>query len=137
VIGTPTRAYGAPDLVETWLVSLAPPVTREPGWWWDLLDAEETARAGRWRRPADRVRYVARHVALRLILAERLGVDPATVAFERAPCPLCGELHGRPQLRDRDDVHFSLSSTGDVAAVAVAPAVSDELALRRRTRAVG
>lgn len=121
MIGTPTRAYGAPDLVEAWLVTLPTPDARVPGWWWELLDHEEEARAGRWHRPADRARYVARHVALRLILAERLGVDPTTVAFERAPCPLCGELHGRPQLRERDDVHFSLSSTGDVAAVAVAP----------------
>jgi 4'-phosphopantetheinyl transferase len=121
VVVPPTRAVDAPASVETWLVSLAPRPGREPSWWWELLDGDEVARAAAWRRPADRARYVGRHVALRLILAEHLGVAPATLVFDRAPCPLCGGAHGRPVVRDRDDVHFSLSSTGDVAAVAVAP----------------
>lgn len=117
----PTRAVDAPASVETWLVSLAPRPGCEPRWWWDLLDGDELARAAAWRRPVDRARYVGRHVALRVILGERLGLPPATLAFGRAPCPLCGDAHGRPVLRDHDDVHFSLSSTGDVAAVALAP----------------
>ena len=116
----PSRAAGALAPVETWIVSLAPRPGEEPTWWWDLLDGQEVTRAAAWRRPVDRARYVGRHVALRVILAERLGVAPAAVSFERAPCPLCGGAHGRPVVRGRDDVQFSLSSTGDVAAVAVA-----------------
>ena len=134
---SPTRA-DTPGTVETWIVALGAgdgtvaagggpdgepddEPGDQPGWWWDLLDDEERARAAAWRRPADRLRFVARHVALRVILAEHLGVAPADVAFDRAPCPLCGGPHGRPVVRDRDDLHFSLSSTGDRAAVAVAP----------------
>lgn len=114
-------ATGTRADVEVWLVSLAPVPEVEPGWWWTLLDAEEVSRAHRFHRAADRVRYVARHVALRLILADRLGVAPEAVAFAREGCPLCGEPHGRPILADRRGPAFSLTSTGDVAVVALAP----------------
>lgn len=107
--------------VQVWVVATDPEPGLEPGGWRSLLDQEETADATRRRRPSDRVRYIARHVALRTILGRHLGVDPAAVVFARAACPLCGAGHGRPVLRDRDDVSFSLAATEGAVVVAIAP----------------
>jgi 4'-phosphopantetheinyl transferase len=92
-----------------------------------LLDAEEVGRADRFRRPADRDRFVGAHAALRAVLAPHAGRPPAELSFGREACPLCGEPHGRPRLvGDGADagadvgVHFSLSHTDGVAAIAVA-----------------
>ena len=104
-----------------WVVATNPEPGDAPASWWSLLDTEETAEAARRRRPADRERYVTRHVVLRTVLGRQLGIDPAVVSFARAACPLCGELHGRPVLLGRDDPAFSLSATDGVVTVAVAP----------------
>ncbi|HEY8527970.1 MAG TPA: 4'-phosphopantetheinyl transferase superfamily protein [Acidimicrobiales bacterium] len=90
-----------------------------------LLDAEEVGRAARFRRPADRDRYVAAHAALRAVLARYAGRPPGGLAFAREPCPLCGAPHGRPRLAGALGAgpaawHFSLAHGGAVAAVAVA-----------------
>ncbi|MET8471427.1 4'-phosphopantetheinyl transferase superfamily protein [Streptomyces sp. NPDC006422] len=86
------------------------------------LDADETRRAASFHFDRHRVRYVAAHVALRGILGERLGRAPGDVRFTRLPCPGCGGPHGRPALADAAGPHFSLSHSGDLALVALAPA---------------
>jgi 4'-phosphopantetheinyl transferase len=60
---------------------------------------------------------------LRLLLGGHVGADPATLRFELT-CAVCGSHeHGRPALADDGDgaPSFSLSHSGDVAVVAIAP----------------
>lgn len=83
----------------------------------DLLDEHERERLGRFRRPADRARYLAAHALTRLVLGHRLGIAPAAVALDRT-CR-CGEQHGKPRLAAGDGPHFSLTHAGDVVGVAV------------------
>jgi 4'-phosphopantetheinyl transferase len=85
------------------------------------LSPEELRRATQLQAPSDRHAYLTSHVLLRELLAERLGCAPADVVFRREPCPLCGELHGRPALRDTPP-HFSLSRSGELILVALADA---------------
>lgn len=85
-----------------------------------VLDAGELEQAGRKLRPADRHRYTASHIGLRLLLGGRLGLAPAEVVLVREDCPGCGGPHGRPAVAG-GGVHFSLSHSGDVAYVALAP----------------
>ena len=87
-----------------------------------MLDAAERRRAAAFRFDRDRDRYVAAHLALRTILAGALAADPGRLSFTRRACPRCGEPHGRPALTDFPDAHFSLSHSGDLALVALAPA---------------
>ncbi|MFF5503507.1 4'-phosphopantetheinyl transferase family protein [Streptomyces roseolus] len=85
------------------------------------LDAEERARLAAPLRAADRLRYGIGHIALRRLLAPRLGVAPAAVAYRREPCPGCGALHGRPAVEAPPGApHFSLSHSGDVVLIGIA-----------------
>ncbi|MFJ5707499.1 4'-phosphopantetheinyl transferase family protein [Streptomyces sp. NPDC093105] len=85
------------------------------------LDAEERDRLTRPLRVADRLRYGIGHIALRRLLAPRLGVAPAEVAYRREPCPGCGAPHGRPAVDGPPGApHFSLSHSGDVVLIGIA-----------------
>ncbi|MGX1885324.1 4'-phosphopantetheinyl transferase family protein [Streptomyces sp. NPDC055287] len=86
-----------------------------------ILDPDERARLSGFRLGADRDRYRVAHVALRRLLGERLGTDPAAVPIGRLPCTGCGGPHGRPVVPGAP-VHFSLSHAGDVVIVALASA---------------
>ncbi|MCB5179845.1 4'-phosphopantetheinyl transferase family protein [Streptomyces antimicrobicus] len=83
------------------------------------LDAAERERAGRLVRPADRQRYRASHLGLRVLLGNALGLPPEAVELGREDCHCCGEPHGRPVVVG-GGVRFSLSHSGDVAYVALA-----------------
>ena len=56
-----------------------------------LLDDEERRQSRRFVRRTYCTRFVLVHVALRLILSRTLGVEPATVFYERG-------VHGKPRL---------------------------------------
>ncbi|MEU6868554.1 4'-phosphopantetheinyl transferase superfamily protein [Streptomyces sp. NPDC046876] len=84
-----------------------------------LLDAEERGRADRFVRPADRHRYLASHVGLRVLLGGYLGLSPEKVALVREECPCCAEPHGRPAVAG-GGVQFSLSHSEDLAYLAFA-----------------
>ncbi|MFI1562701.1 4'-phosphopantetheinyl transferase family protein [Streptomyces sp. NPDC020490] len=86
----------------------------------ELLDADERARAGAFHRPRDRDAYVVAHATLRGVLSLLLGVPADALPLVREPCAGCGGPHGRPALRTRG-VHFSLSHSGDLVMVALAP----------------
>ncbi|MCX2185260.1 4'-phosphopantetheinyl transferase superfamily protein [Streptomyces sp. SKN60] len=97
--------------------SLAPPFLDQ-----GVLDERERRRAAAFRRPADRVLYVAAHVALRTVLAGLLGERPADLEFTREPCPCCDAPHGRPALAlPGPPLHFSLSHTRGRVLIATAP----------------
>ncbi|MBT2489632.1 4'-phosphopantetheinyl transferase superfamily protein [Streptomyces sp. ISL-96] len=87
----------------------------------DVLDAEESRRAARFRRSADRRCYVVAHVALRVLLGAHLGITPGAVRLIREDCPSCGDAHGRPAV-DGGGVHFSLSHSGDLVLIGTAEA---------------
>ncbi|MEU0340413.1 4'-phosphopantetheinyl transferase superfamily protein [Streptomyces bobili] len=87
----------------------------------ELLDVEERARAGAFRRDRDRDAYVVAHAALRSLLSILLGISAGALPLMREPCAGCGGPHGRPALRTAG-VHFSLSHSGGLVMVALAPA---------------
>ncbi|MFI5761179.1 4'-phosphopantetheinyl transferase family protein [Streptomyces sp. NPDC051563] len=86
----------------------------------EVLDQDEHRRAAGFKREKDRRRYIASHVALRVLLGSRLDLAPGRVRITRAPCPSCGGPHGRPVTED-GPVHFSLSHSDRLALVALGP----------------
>jgi 4'-phosphopantetheinyl transferase len=82
-----------------------------------LLDAHERERLDRFRRAADRARYLAAHALTRLVLADVVGRPAATLRFDRT-CR-CGQQHGKPSHVGGPE--FSLTHAGDLVGVAVWP----------------
>ena len=82
-----------------------------------LLDDHERDRLDRFRRPADRARYLAAHALVRLVLAAAVGTPAAALVFDRT-CR-CGAQHGKPVLPGGPG--FSLTHAGDLVGVAVHP----------------
>lgn len=117
----PLRLPGA-DECEVWR---APVIA---GRWepFDLLDAAETARYQRFRRPADQARYVTAHTVVRLLLGGYLDRAPDGLRFDRT-CTHCGADHGKPRLvtesadtASASTVDFSISHAGDRVLIAIA-----------------
>lgn len=80
-----------------------------------ILSPAERDRAARFVRGEDRRRYAKSHALLRLVLASELGVAPSELG-------LAADRFGKPELRGRPvPVGFSLSHSGRMALVAVAP----------------
>ncbi|MBU1212438.1 MAG: 4'-phosphopantetheinyl transferase superfamily protein [Alphaproteobacteria bacterium] len=81
-----------------------------------ILSEDEAARARRFLQQGHGDRFVAARGRLRQILGGYAGCEPAAVAFDSA-------AHGKPALRtaagSREPVHFNLTHSGDVAAVAL------------------
>lgn len=80
-----------------------------------LLDDHERGRLARFRRAADRARYVAAHALARLVLGDAVDRSPAELALNRT-CR-CGAQHGKPALPGGPG--FSLTHAGDLVGVAV------------------
>lgn len=79
------------------------------------LSPEERQRAARIADGRLRARWQAAHAALRLVLARRLTLPPAAIAFAYG-------RWGKPVLaRGGQDIAFSLAHSGSWAAIAVAP----------------
>src|SRR5580765_496923 len=87
------------------------------------LDADERDRRDRLRDPRLARRYAAAHVARRRLLARYLDVAAEAVVFDHAPCPACGEPHGKPRLAGDAALSFSLARRGELALLAVAAGV--------------
>jgi 4'-phosphopantetheinyl transferase len=75
------------------------------------LADNERARFAALARPVDRVRYLARRLLLRDILARSFGLDAAGLRFA------CTR-HGKPHLDDHPGLHFNASHAGDWLLVA-------------------
>ncbi len=82
------------------------------------LDATELARLGALKREAGRAAYAAVHAALRFFLSRLLGCPPGALRFRVG-------RHGKPALCPESigpagDVHFNVSHTGRLGALALA-----------------
>lgn len=87
----------------------------------DLLDGQEQEQASAFRYSGDRLRYIAAHGALRLLLAESVGIPAGKLVFTRELCPCCGEPHGRPALAEEiRPPYFSLSHGGNLVMIGTA-----------------
>jgi 4'-phosphopantetheinyl transferase len=108
----------APGTVDLWLWRLDAGDAEATGFA-ELLDPDERARAGRFVFPLHARRFVAGRGRLRLILQDYLGIPAAKLAFAYGPQgkPVLAGRHGLPPL------HFNLSHTGDLAALAVSRGV--------------
>lgn len=96
--------------VELWSARLDDPGAAGISHGW--LDAAELLRAGRYRFEQDRLRFVARRVFLRRVLAKYLDVPPKRVRYK--------DGHSWPELAQRTDLVFSTSHADGLAIVAVA-----------------
>lgn len=105
-------------LIDVWSCSLQgnPDVLAQCRAW---LSGEELARAGRFVRPEDQMRFVLAHGGLRALLGRYLGLEPAMLRFQIGAT-------GKPALigqgRSAVDLRFNLSHSHGRMLVAVAEA---------------
>lgn len=76
------------------------------------LSSDEKARADRFHFDRHRRRFIVGRAVLRHLLASATGTPPERVAFDY------GE-HGKPALRDHEELPFNLSNSSELAAIAV------------------
>lgn len=111
-----TEAAAAP--VRLWTMPLHGLAEADVEPWLAVLDDAERARVRRLKVARSRVEYVAAHALTRVVLAELTGEAPATFRYlpgpKGKPVALCD---GR-----RLGLHFNLSHTGGMVAVAASPA---------------
>lgn len=88
--------------ISLWLVNLEAPSSEAGLHSLDALSASERERAGRFHHAHDARWYVARHNALRLLLAAETHMHPKDVHFVE------GE-HGKPYLNLDTPLHFNMS----------------------------
>lgn len=88
--------------ISLWLVNLDAPSSEAALHSLNALSASERARAGRFHHAHDARWYVARHNALRLLLAAETHTHPKDVRFVE------GE-HGKPYLNLNTPLHFNMS----------------------------
>ena len=78
-----------------------------------VLDAEETARAGRFRFPEHRNDFVVARGLLRHLLGHFLSATPSQVAFSYG-------VHGKPELTSNSALRFNISHSGRLVLYAFA-----------------
>jgi len=97
------------DSIRVWLLADADPL---PGWVdADALAPDEVARLARTRHPAAREHFRRGRLTVRSLLAMTLGCHPREVVFTVSP-------DGKPEV---PGVHFNVSHTAGLVAVAVGP----------------
>ncbi|NVK40899.1 MAG: 4'-phosphopantetheinyl transferase superfamily protein [Oceanospirillaceae bacterium] len=97
-----------PDDIQLWHLRL-PSEYGEADW--STLSADERARAGRYRQPADRIRFALTRCRLRQLLGAWLDLPPASLRFH------CNAW-GRPEL-SCGGLSFNVSHSGSHALIAI------------------
>lgn len=113
--------------VHVWWIDLAlAPCTT--GHLFETLAPDEAARAARFRDRRDGLRWARSRFAMRAILARWLGCTPREIAFEH-------NAFGKPALAGEPNIHFNLSHSRDVAALAATrhAAIGIDVELQRET----
>jgi 4'-phosphopantetheinyl transferase len=100
------------EAVQLWRIDLTGQATEQDA---ALLSAEERSRAARFAFDHLRRRYVLAHAALRRVLGQALGLDPASLGWQLG-------AQGKPALPRGSGVFFNLSHSGDVGLLAVSHA---------------
>jgi 4'-phosphopantetheinyl transferase len=77
-----------------------------------VLTCDERARGERFVRLEDRTRFIAARGALREVLGSYLSIPAESVRLQYSQT-------GKPSLADRDDLHFNVSHSGDLALLAL------------------
>ncbi|MGS1106998.1 4'-phosphopantetheinyl transferase family protein [Achromobacter anxifer] len=94
-----------------------------------LLSTEEAARAQRFHRHDDKVRFVSARAALRRLLGARLGCRPESLRF-------AANKHGKPRLDVACSADpapcFNVSHAGDYALIAMSDVVPVGVDIERR-----
>jgi 4'-phosphopantetheinyl transferase len=85
-----------------------------------LLDDDERARLGAYRRREDRARFLVGCALAKTIVGGATGTEPTAVRFDRT-CPHCGKPHGKPRLA-QPGMELSVSHSADLVGVALSPA---------------
>ena len=93
--------------IDLWRIPLVPGPAD-----WDLLSADELARAQRLIIESKREQFVAGRARLRQILGRTLAVPPGEIRFAY-------EEHGKPYLPDAPQVAFNLSHSHELGLLAV------------------
>jgi len=83
-----------------------------------LLDGVERGRYGAYRKEIDQRRFLTGRALIRMIAAERLGVEPATIKLD-ASCFGCDKPHGKPRVVGASGIEVSVSHSGAWVALAV------------------
>lgn len=99
------------DTIQIWHGTIAAEDADYPSYW-QTLDAEEQARAEKFKNDLLRNRYVKVHGRLRKLLARILNEPPEKINIKTAE-------HGKPYLADAPELSFNLSDSGDVMVIAV------------------
>ncbi len=98
------------DEIHLWQLQLSANHQASLSW----LDQHELSRYQEYIRPALARRYLTSRCAMRQILSDYLGIDPARLNFSI-------QQGGKPVIESADfDLQFNLSRTGDVGLLAVA-----------------
>jgi 4'-phosphopantetheinyl transferase len=106
-------ASGArPPLADGEVHVLAVDLDQPPEPFLELLSPAEQERAERFHFDLHRRRYIVSHGALRCILAQELGVEPAVLQFREAE-------RGKPELPAYPELQFNLSHSAACALVAM------------------
>ena len=116
-MGPGSSAGGEADQIWLWVVDLDQWESKglDPA----TLSGQDRSQAGRLRDSRLGDRLLARRSVTRTILSQALGTQAADLVISRS-CPTCGSSeHGRPSVAGSPIV-FSVSSSGAVAAVAIA-----------------
>lgn len=104
-----------PHECHVWWARPHPGMDTRRGW----LTADEQARARRYRRGGDRLRFVTGRVVLRSVLGAWLDTPPSRVPLD-ATCGRCGAPHGKPRLdASGPPLELSIAHGGGRVAVAV------------------
>jgi 4'-phosphopantetheinyl transferase len=93
-----------------------------------LLSADEITRAARYRRPADRERFIAGRAQLRQILGQRLEEEAASLQFDYS-------TSGKPSLaagRHSTQLHFNASGSDGLGLVALRAGADVGIDVERR-----
>ena len=98
--------------ISLWLVDLEAASSANDLTALDTLSCAQRHRANRFHHAHDARRYVARHQALRLLLAEATHIAPEDLQFVE------GE-HGKPLLRLNNPPHFNMSHSGGWALIGI------------------
>jgi 4'-phosphopantetheinyl transferase len=103
---------GSGEVVTVWAAT----VDQARAEWIRHLDSAERQRIERFRRPADRDRFLLGGCLVRALAAARLAVAPGRVGLDRS-CPDCQEPHGKVRVVG-DSLAVSVSHSGDWVLVA-------------------